>query len=209
VDEPRSRNRRVSGDGQLEPEPVGSFHAWWRGDPLPRFPRWPGLTIHPVPPTVIGPLAGIGEEAAAERAGGGHQPWLARLSDEPVGWGWCADREAAIGELGLTRPIPPGNRYLWDFWTVPAWRGHGIYPRLLQAIVAHERDADRFWVGHDLGNIASARGIGKAGFQEVGLLFRQPDGGWELVPRGAEDRAAAVAEIFALPIASRLAARTA
>lgn len=139
----------------------------------------------------------------------GHTPWSARIDGEPVGWGWCATREVSIGELDIAVPLPPGNRYLWDFFTVPAWRGRGIYPRLLRTIIEHEPEVARFWVGHDLGNLASARGITKAGFHEVGLLYHRQDGGFELVPSGPLERAVAASDLFAVPIAGRLPARSA
>jgi RimJ/RimL family protein N-acetyltransferase len=182
-------------------EPVGRFHAWWRGDPLPVLLPWPALAIQRSDQQEISAPAGIAPIEARQRMQRGHQPWLARIAAEPVGWGWCASVEAAIGELGITRPLPSGNRYLWDFVTVPAWRGRGVYPRLLQAIVAAEPDAERFWMGHDLGNDASARGIARAGFQEVGLLYRLPAGGYSLVPSGPRQRAAAAADFFGVGLA--------
>jgi hypothetical protein len=138
-----------------------------------------------------------------ERMRLGHIPWLARVSAEPVAWGWNATRQFAIGELGIARALPPRTRYLWDFVTVPEWRGRGIYPRLLQAIIVSEPTVAQFWVGHDLGNTASARGIAKAGFAEVGLLYRGETSGFALVPSGPRERAVAAATIFAVPIAGR------
>jgi glycosyltransferase involved in cell wall biosynthesis len=76
--------------------------------------------------------------------------------------------KASIGELGLEFAIPAGNRYLWDFATLPAWRGIRIYPRLLHVIVNRESiEAERFWIGHVDGNSASGRGIVKAGYAEA------------------------------------------
>ncbi|MBC8075410.1 MAG: hypothetical protein H7Y32_04990, partial [Chloroflexales bacterium] len=55
--------------------------------------------------------------------------------------------------------------------TLPAWRGIGLYPRLLQAILAAESDtAARFWIAYLPENHASARGITKAGFRSVGAV---------------------------------------
>src|SRR5262249_35635739 len=53
------------------------------------------------------------------------------------------------------------------------WRGLGIYPRLLQAILAREAgEAQRFWIGHVRENRASGRGIVKAGFGTIGATDR-------------------------------------
>lgn len=183
-------------------EPIGRFHAWWRGDPLPLLPPLPTLAIAPAADVgLVADVAGIDAADARERLRRGHQPWLARIAGEPVGWGWIAAGEAAIGELGISRPLPPGDRYLWDFVTLPAWRGRGIYPRMLQAMIAANPDAARVWVGHDAPNFASARGIAKAGFQDVGLLYRQQDGGFVLEPAGALERAVAAAALFGVSVA--------
>jgi RimJ/RimL family protein N-acetyltransferase len=151
-------------------------------------------------------LSGADARELQARTARGHAPWLAQINGEPVGWGWCAAGEVSIGELGIAVPLPPGNRYLWDCFTVPAWRGRGIYPRLLQAIIAHEPEVARFWVGHDHGNLASARGIAKAGFHEVGLLYHRRDGEFELVASGPLERAVAASDLFAVPVAGRLPA---
>jgi GNAT superfamily N-acetyltransferase len=200
------RNARKPGHHALDPAaiPVGRFHAWWRGDPLPALPPFPDLRIEPLADSrLASELMNLPKHELHERIRLGHQPWLARVSDEPVAWGWNATRRFAIGELGLARSLPPHTRYLWDFCTCPEWRGRGLYPRLLQAIVASEPAVEQFWVGHDLGNTASARGIAKAGFAEVGLLCRGEASGFALVPSGPFARAAAAATIFAVPIAGR------
>mgnify|MGYP001359646024 CR=1 FL=1 len=116
-----------------------------------------------------------------------------------MGWGWVATREAEISELGLTIALPPGNRYLWDFVTRPAWRGRGIYPSLLQAIVARE-GATRYWIGYDEGNLASARGVARAGFVRVGSVLRAGDGGLAFAPDGPPERARAAARLLGLPV---------
>jgi GNAT superfamily N-acetyltransferase len=105
------------------------------------------------------------EAEIAQRFAGGHRPYVAWRNEEPAAFGWVATRTASIGELGATFTIPDGERYLWNFVTLPAHRGLGIYPRLLQAIVAEEsRAAERFWIGYAPENHASGSGIAKAGF---------------------------------------------
>lgn len=187
------------------PEAVGRFHAFWRGDPMPQFPSWPELSLAPSDDArELSAMLGLAVPTIQDRLRHGHRPWLAIIGNTPVGWGWCATAELHIGELGLTRQVPTGNRYLWDFCTLPEWRGRGIYPRLLRAIVAGERAAKRFWVGHDMPNIASARGIAKAGFGEVGILYRQADGDFVLVPCCSRTRAEAASRLFAVMLGSDL-----
>jgi GNAT superfamily N-acetyltransferase len=98
--------------------------------------------------------------------------------------------------------VPPGNRYLMDFYTLPAWRGRGIYPRLLQAILARESaEAKRFWILHHRGNVASARGIEKAGFGRVAEIHFVAGGGLGLVALGPGERSGSGARLLGLPIA--------
>jgi GNAT superfamily N-acetyltransferase len=141
-----------------------------------------------------------------DRTRQGQQPWLATMAGEPVGYGWVSSGELTIGELDLSVVLQPGSRYLWDFFTIPSWRGRGIYPRLLLAIIAHEVEAERFWVGHDLGNLASRRGIVKAGFCEVGAVYRLSDGRFALITSGQIERASAASDQFGITLVDRLSA---
>jgi len=196
-------------DLELVGAPIGRLYTWWRGDPLPGLPRVPGLVIEPA--TDLAALAAVAGHSPAvlqTRMAEGHTPYLAWLDGTPVASGWLATREAAIGELGLAFALPPGNRYLWDFVTLPPWRGRGIYPRILQDMLRRETSAQRFWVGHDLDNVASARGILKAGFVAVGEVGRQRGGGLGLVPRGQVERGAAAAALLGIPILQRTDTRS-
>jgi GNAT superfamily N-acetyltransferase len=90
----------------------------------------------------------------------------------PAGYGWSASGPAHIGGLELHLTVPPGERYLWDFVTLPDFRGRGLYPLLLQDIIRRQRqEASWFWIGHDTHNEASRRGILKAGFQLAGRVW--------------------------------------
>jgi RimJ/RimL family protein N-acetyltransferase len=112
----------------------------------------------------------------------------------------------SIGELGIDAALPPGNRYLWGFVTAPDWRGRGIYPRLLQAILAGDSDGDRFWIGHEPGNDASARGIHRAGFSPIGEVFAELSGRRWLEPAAQADRIAACTAIFGIQADGQAAA---
>jgi RimJ/RimL family protein N-acetyltransferase len=188
---------------ETEGEPsgaVGILYAWWRADPLPSLPAVPGATMAPCrDESLIATLMDSDAESIRERFDQGHQPWLARIEGEPAGWGWVAGSQAAIGELGITLTLRPGDRYLWDFATPRSWRGRGVYPALLQAILAEE-GAARYWIGHDVGNTASARGIVKAGFREVGTVHRMADGKLTFIPDGPTDHAEAATDLLGLPV---------
>jgi hypothetical protein len=94
------------------------------------------------------------------------------------------------------------NRYLHYFITLSEWRGQGIYPRLLQYILRHESDEnERFWIIHQLSNVASERGIRKAGFCIASKVYFLDTGKLGLVPPPEEiERAYAGATLLGLPL---------
>lgn len=117
-------------------------------------------------------LAELDEAEVARRLAEGHSAFLLRVRGEPAAYGWSATGRAHIGGLALHLRVPPGERYLWDFVTLPAFRGRGLYPLLLQEILRRQRqEAEWFWIGHDPDNEASRRGILKAGFRLAGHVW--------------------------------------
>ena len=147
-------------------------------------------------------LQGRTVEEIDRRFGGGHRAWVALVGDAPAAWGWVATRVAEIGELPATFDIRDGERYLWNFVTLPAHRGRGIYPRLLDAIVrAESADAERFWVAYAPENHASGSGIRKAGFVDVAELSFDAEGRpalHDIVPGGAT----LAAPVLGLPVSA-------
>jgi hypothetical protein len=111
-----------------------------------------------------------------------------------------ATLSASIGELALAFDLPAGDRYLWDFATLPEWRGRGIYPRLLRTIIDQEgEDGRRFWIIHAPENAASGSGIAKAGFTIVSDLSFLRDGGVGVAAVVAE-RSRAGAALLGVPL---------
>ena len=119
---------------------------------------------------VISCMTRLPDVVIEARLGSCNELYGAFVAGEPAGYGWLARRSGGIDELDFSFEVPPGNGYLWDFLTLPEFRGRGVYPRLLQAIVAQAADVERFWIGYEGRNLASARGIEKAGFEVVGDL---------------------------------------
>jgi len=104
----------------------------------------------------VGLVAGEGEEAS------GHPTTIAC-------YGWVTLTFQAMGESGWMFKAPIGDAYLYDFATLPQYRGRGYYPALLRYIVADlaKQDIGRAWIGTAPGNDVSARSIARAGFQKV------------------------------------------
>jgi GNAT superfamily N-acetyltransferase len=175
--------------------------TWWRSDPRPSLAPIVGFSASATQDThLLAHLANLTPDEVDQRLDDGHRPYVARLGTTPLAYGWVAGRRAYIGELQQTVDLPPWDRYLWDFATVPDWRGQGVYPRLLQAILEQEYAANRFWIIHAPENRASARGIEKAGFQVVGELSFLPNRLVRLAPSGRLDQVAVGALLFNIPV---------
>lgn len=149
-----------------------------RDDPEPEWTPLPGLsTLRETDPIALATLQGKSEAEIVRRFEHGHRAYVAFWKGAPAGWGWVATRIAEIGELGATLVVPPDHRYLWNFVTLPSYRGMGVYPRLLDAIVRSESaEAERFWIAYAPENHASGSGIRKAGFVTLAELSFDPDG---------------------------------
>src|SRR5215212_6462485 len=142
-----------------------AFATWWRGDHRSALASLP--TFFAAPTKDIALLAQLAHLECVEvrrRLDQGHRPYIAWLDGQPTAYGWVATQTAEIGELDLTISLSSSHRYLWDFATLPVWRGRGIYPHLLQAILAAEVvEAKQFWIIAAPENQASSAGIAKAG----------------------------------------------
>src|SRR5262245_14794831 len=111
-----------------------SLATWWVNDPLPTLPVLPDFAVRLANDDAE--LAALNRIPVAEvqsRRAGGHQAYIGYRQRQPVTYGWVATRSATIGELDLAFALPAGDRYLWDFATLPEWQGRGLYPRLLQS----------------------------------------------------------------------------
>jgi GNAT superfamily N-acetyltransferase len=187
--------------GSAERETFGIFYGWWRGDPLPSLETPAGLMTERLddeqPTPVIETLDPAEADALRKQA---HRLYVARIGGEIVACGWAATTTASIGELGIEMRIAPNERYLWGFVTLPEWRGQSIYPVLIQAMLRQEADADRFWIGHDIGNDASASGILNAGFVPVGEAYRSEDGSLRYARSGDDERARAAQTLLGMPV---------
>lgn len=111
-------------------------------------------------------------EDVTKRLANDNRAFVAYVNRQPAAFGWMARDNAKIGELNHEFILPQGNRYLWNFRTLEAYRGLGIYPALLQYILQNgDYEANRFWIIHAPENNASLKGIQKTGFEYVGKLY--------------------------------------
>lgn len=176
--------------------------TWWYEDGQPEMALPDRMSVEsPEGDGVIASLAALPTDEVARRRVEGHRPYVISVDGEPAGYGWVAARTCEIGELGICFYLPAGNRYLWDFATLPAFRGRGIYPALLAEIVRREcPPATRLWIIHAPENLPSGVGINRAGFQPVAELSFDAGGGPALAPVNRTNRAMAAAELLGLPL---------
>ncbi|WP_224996220.1 GNAT family N-acetyltransferase [Cesiribacter sp. SM1] len=148
------------------------LYYFTKQDELSPLPTVQGLEIQEVDdPRLMSVLGQISLEEARKRFANEHKAYVAYLHQVPAAFGWMAMGKARIGELNHEFILPLSHRYLWNFRTLPDFRGLGIYPQLLQYIIASEKaHSDCFWIMHAPENNASQRGIRKAGFKLVGKV---------------------------------------
>jgi len=131
-----------------------------------------------------------GDDVLAEilkRFESGRRCYVARVDDDPsrnigeiqrnergrlVAYSWVSFDEEFIGELNLRLRLLPDEAYIWNCVTLPAFRQKYLYTALLGYIVEELRkeQLSRVWIGADLDNVPSQRGIARAGFTHVADL---------------------------------------
>ena len=99
----------------------------------------------------------------------GSRCYAARVNGNIASYGWVSFQEEYVGELNLRLRLMPGEAYIWDCFTLPAYRHQGLYSSLLAHILSalEAESVCRVWIGADAENIVSQRGIERAGFQHV------------------------------------------
>jgi RimJ/RimL family protein N-acetyltransferase len=180
-----------------------SFATFWIEDIFTPIPSLPGFTAglalnwHE-----LAEINRLSQAEVIDRLNNGNLPYIARMDGQPVAYGWLAKSKVSIGELDINVDLPPDDRYLWDFATLPDWQGRGLYPRLLQSILEQEiQNAKRFWIIHAPENLPSGAGMSKAGFEFVGQLSFTLDGKVGLAPYSdSTERARIGAALLQVPI---------
>jgi GNAT superfamily N-acetyltransferase len=177
--------------------------TWWQGDPLPRLAPLTQFSAHPSTDiALLADLVQVTEDEIRKRFRTGSVPYIAYIDQVPTAYGWVASKVGDVIEINLHFDLPARNSYLWDFATLPAWRGKGIYPHLLQSIVRQEQsNFDRYWILYAPFNLASRAGIHKAGFQSL-LEFNFDQEGFKAQPLISSERIQTAAELLDVPLQS-------
>jgi hypothetical protein len=131
--------------------------------------------VMPDASTALALAMGPGSEAEiCRRFSAGRHCYAAWRDGRIVSYGWVSFDEEMVGELDLRLRLVPGEAYIWDCTTLPAYRNQHLYSALLSYILYELLDHQpicRAWIGTDLDNLASQRGIARAGFHHVANLL--------------------------------------
>ena len=102
----------------------------------------------------------------------GRHCYAAWADGQIAAYGWVSFEDESIGELNLRIILLPGEVYIWDCATLPAFREKLLYSALLIYILGELRAQQlcRAWIGADLANTASQKGMARAGFHHVADL---------------------------------------
>ncbi len=108
----------------------------------------------------------VGKEIVNVRFNRGEVCGVARLNSEVVSYCWVAFQQAEVGEINRTIKLRNNELYFYDAFTLPDYRGRGLFPALLTAILgfARSQGCSRALIFSLRENRPSVRGIEKAGF---------------------------------------------
>jgi len=159
-----------------DPRRAGVIWALNLDEPLPVIAPLVPVTFRRAGPESVSVLAqAMGGGASGEilkRFEAGRRCYAAWAEDKLAAYGWVSFDEESIGELKLHLRLLRGEAYIWDCATLPAYRRNHLYSALLVQILQELRTEKlcRAWIGADLDNVASQRGIARAGFKPVADL---------------------------------------
>jgi ribosomal protein S18 acetylase RimI-like enzyme len=164
----------MASEGQ-DPRKAGTIWVLDLAEPVEMVP--PGL------PARFGP---VGADALTELAQAmnadpvevglrfetGRRCYAARVAGALAAYGWVSFHEELVGELRLRVRLLPGEAYIWDCATLPEYRQKHLFSALLGFMLAELRAAGyrRAWIGANLENTISQRGMERAGFQHIADL---------------------------------------
>ena len=103
------------------------------------------------------------------RLAAGSRAYGVRIDEAVVAYAWVSFGAERVEEIEGAIQMDPGQAYVWDCATAPAWRGRGLYPALLRT-VARELSAEGLtwlWIAARVDNAPSLRGFVKADFVPV------------------------------------------
>jgi ribosomal protein S18 acetylase RimI-like enzyme len=162
--------------GEVDPGQGGTIWALNLDEPAPVITPLVAATFRQVgreSALAVGTsLGGDTSEEVLQRFETGRRCYTAWVEGTLAAYGWVSINEEFVGELNLRLWLLPGEAYLWDCATVPIFRRQSLYSALLAYILGELRGEKlcRAWIGADMDNMPSQRGIARAGFRRVADL---------------------------------------
>ena len=159
-----------------DPRRAGTIWALNLDEPVPAVSPRVRATFRRVAPDLVPALVStMGRDASAEilqRFETARRCYTAWVGNQLASYAWVSFDEEHIGELNLRIRLLPGEVYIWDCATVPAFRRNGLYSALLRYVIRelHTEGFCRAWIGADMDNKPSQQGIARAGFHHVADL---------------------------------------
>jgi GNAT superfamily N-acetyltransferase len=108
----------------------------------------------------------VGKDIVKARFNQGEVCGVAWSNSKVVSYCWLAFKQAEVGEINRIIKLSDKELYLYDAFTLPDYRGRGLFPALLTAILgfARSKSYSRALIFSNSRNRPSLRGIEKAGF---------------------------------------------
>jgi RimJ/RimL family protein N-acetyltransferase len=148
----------------------------------------------PAPPTVLPPGVEVAvadrstapsdlksgwHPEAEQRFREGHACAIARHETGVVAYCWLACTPVWVGEIGHSVVPGPDDVYLYDAFTMPGWRGRGLFAAVVAPLLAfaHTRGRKRALIFVGARNRPSRRAIERAGFEILHTVTRVNLGG--------------------------------
>jgi GNAT superfamily N-acetyltransferase len=157
-----------------DPRRAGTIWMLNLDEPVPIVEPLVPATFRRLSPDVIRELAPsiLGNAETIKRLNAGKQCYFAPVGGQLAVYGWVSFVEEHIGELNLRVKLLPGEVYIWDCATAPEFRGKHLYSALLSHMIQElwAQGFCRAWIGADFENVASQRGMARAGFHHVADL---------------------------------------
>jgi GNAT superfamily N-acetyltransferase len=162
------------------PEPIGTiWHLGLADAPAPVEPGVPaafGRLEAEAAPELARAMGLADARELQRRFEGGRRCYGARAQGRLAAYGWVSFDGESVGGLGLQLQLLPGEAYIWDCATLPAFQRQGLYAGLLGHIVAvlAAEGLRGAWIGADFQNQPSHAGINRAGFTTLADLVAAP-----------------------------------
>src|SRR5262245_38732811 len=98
----------------------------------------------------------------------GEQFWTAQRDGKILSYCWATQEPVEIGEIRCIMSPRGDEVYLYDAFTFAEYRGQNLYPAVLQRMLdySHQQGLRRALIFVLSDNMASIRGVQKAGFRE-------------------------------------------